>query len=108
MHQQQKAFFLEQVDQILEQHFSEDFHVQELANHLFLSRVQLFRKIKQLTGDSPTTFIRQFRLIKGQILLKNSSKPIKEIAYEIGFKDPAHFTNAYKNLFGIPPKIARK
>lgn len=101
--------FVEKVEQVIEEHLQNaQFGTQELANALFINRVHLFRKLKQLTGLSPTTFIRHYRLEKGNDLLYNTKLPIKEIAYEIGFKDPAHFTNAYRDLYGIPPSAARK
>ena len=101
--------FVEKVDAIIETHLLDaNFGTQELANYLFIDRVQLFRKLKHLTGFPPQTYIRYYRLEKGQELLYNTKLPIKEIAYDIGFKDPAHFTNAYRNLYGILPSAARK
>ena len=109
MHQNQKTPFVKTVEATLEKHLSyDDFHVAELAEALYVSRTQLFRKLKQLTGHSPTTFIRYYRLKKGNHLLKNTQLPIKSISYQIGFKDPAHFTNAFKGLYGISPKEARR
>lgn len=109
MIKQRGTLFLNQIEAILERQLgTEDFHVQELADAIPLSRIQLFRKLKQLTGFSPTTYIRHFRLRRGKKLLIDSSIPIKEIAYKTGFKDPAHFTNAFKKLYGIAPKETRK
>lgn len=101
--------FIEAVETIIEANLlNPNFGTQELADALFLSRVHLFRKLKDLTGMAPTTFIRHYRLEKGDLLLYNTNFPIKEIAYKIGFKDPAHYTNAYRDLYGIPPSKARK
>lgn len=101
--------FINKVETIIEHNLQNpDFDILALAKKLFISRVQLFRKLKQLTGLSPTTFIRHYRLEKANDLLHNTNLSIKEIAYEVGFKDPAHLTNAYRNLYGITPSAARK
>ena len=87
MHQNQKTPFVKTVEATLEKHLSyDDFHVAELAEALYVSRTQLFRKLKQLTGHSPTTFIRYYRLAKGNHLLLNTQLPIKSISYQIGSK----------------------
>lgn len=101
--------FIKDVSHIIEQNMTNpDFDVQELADLLFISRTQLFRKIRRIEGLSPTTFIRHYRLKKGRMLLLNSYLIIKEIAYQVGFKDPAHFSKAYKKLYGISPKEERE
>ena len=61
-----------------------------------------------MTDQSPTTYIRAYRLAKGMDLLLTTAKPIYEIAYAIGFKDPAHFSKAFKQLNGVSPRAMRK
>lgn len=101
--------FTQKVEEIIEYHLQDNnFGIQELANALFISRVQLYRKLMKLEGQSPTTFIRHYRLKKGLSLLQHTSMPIKEIAYEVGFKDPAHFSNAFKELYHISPSELRR
>lgn len=101
--------FIQQVDAIITLNLDNpNFGVAELAAQLFMTRVHLFRKLKELTGKAPTTYIREFRLAIGMELLLTTDKPIKQIAYEIGFKDPAHFSKAFKELYGMSPREARK
>lgn len=100
---------IEKVDAVIDANLlNPNFGTQELADLLFMSRVHLFRKLKGLTGKSPTTYIREYRLAIGMELLLTTDKPIYQIAYEIGFKDPAHFSKAFKEYYGMTPKEARK
>ena len=101
--------FIEAVETIIEDNLlNPNFGTQGLADALFIHRVHLFRKLKDLTGLSPTTYIRYYRLEKGKELLLTTNKSISQIAYEVGFKDPAHLTNAFRERYGITPREARK
>ncbi len=100
--------FMKQVAKIISEEIdNEDLSVEALAKQLHLSRVQLFRKIKALTGITPTLFIRQIRLQHAQKLLRESDQSISEIAYASGFKDPAYFSRVYKEQFGQSPSEIR-
>ena len=68
-----------------------------------LSRVQLYRKMKALTGQSPVELLRTARLQKGRELLQTTGKNVSEIAYEVGFTAPSYFTKCFKDEFGISP-----
>lgn len=100
--------FMQQVAKIISAEIdNEDLSVEALAKQLHLSRVQLFRKIKALTGITPTLFIRQIRLQHAQKLLRESDQSISEIAYASGFKDPGYFSRVYKEQFGHSPSEIR-
>lgn len=86
----------------------ENFHVVHLCKKLGISRVQLFRKLKALTGNSASQFVRSYRLNKAKVLLTDTDLNISEIAFEVGFKDPAYFTRAFTREFGIAPSAFRK
>ena len=73
-----------------------------------MSRSQLFRKIKALTGQSPSVFIRAIRLERGKELLQTTEMSISEIAYEVGFSTPAYFSDAFLEAFGMRPSQVRK
>ena len=68
-----------------------------------MSRVQLYRKTKALTGYSPNELIRITRLKKAATLLASTGKTIAEITYEVGFSTPSYFTKCYKEFFGENP-----
>ena len=85
-----------------------DLKMDDLGSELHLSRVQLYRKIKALTGKSPTDIIREMRLNRGHYLLCHTDRPISEIAYEVGFAVPSYFTTCFKKQYGINPTELRR
>jgi AraC-like DNA-binding protein len=101
--------FLQKVRDALEEQIDNaDFSVGELAKSLLLSNMQLYRKLKSLTGQNPTLFIRTYRLQKSKHLLVSTDLTVSEIAYDVGFTDPAYFSRAFKEEFGFPPSKARE
>jgi AraC-like DNA-binding protein len=80
-----------------------DLSVETIGAELGLSRVQLYRKIKALTGQSPVELLRTARLQKGRKLLQTADKTVSEVAYEVGFTAPSYFTKCFKDEFGISP-----
>ncbi|MEM9548687.1 MAG: helix-turn-helix domain-containing protein [Bacteroidota bacterium] len=79
----------------------------ELARKMTLSESQLNRKIKALTGKTLSLFIREIRLNHAKTLLLSDDKNISEIAYEVGFNDPAYFSRTFSQTFGISPSRYR-
>lgn len=80
-----------------------DFNVERLGDTVDLSRVQLYRKVKALTGYSPVEFIRITRLNKARKLLSGSNLTVSEVAYQVGFTSPSYFTKCFKEQFGMSP-----
>ena len=72
-----------------------------------MSRSQLFRKMKALTDYSPSQFIRTYRLQKANELLQSSDLTISEISWQVGFKDPSHFSKSFQEEFGFTPSATR-
>ena len=77
--------------------------VEDLGDKIGMSRVQLYRKSKALTGYSPNELLRIARLKKAASLLASTEKTIAEITYEVGFSSPSYFTKCYKDYFGESP-----
>ncbi|NRT10483.1 hybrid sensor histidine kinase/response regulator transcription factor [Flavobacterium sp. 14A] len=80
-----------------------DLSVEVLASKVFLSRSQLYRKIKTLTGVSVNEFIRNVRLEKAKELIQLGDSNINEISYIVGFASPSYFTKCYKAKYGELP-----
>ena len=96
--------FIEKIEKaILENLEEEDFSVNELARALFLSRSQVHRKIKALTGMSTAIYIRWVRLQKAKDFLASENLTISEVAYKVGFKSPVYFSQVFKETFGESP-----
>ncbi len=77
--------------------------IEQMGRELGYSRAQLHRKIKALTGESPSRLLRNARLQRARELLQNSSKSVSEIGYEVGFTSPSYFTKSYKEFYGSLP-----
>jgi len=101
--------FLKKIREHLEQHLADaDFDGPRLARAMLLSEVQLYRKIKALTGKSTAIYIRSIRLHKGLELLRSTSLTVSEIAYDVGFDDPNYFSRTFSQEFGVAPSEVRK
>ena len=79
----------------------------DLGDELGMSRVQLYRKVKALTGISPVELLREMRLQRGYNLLLSTTKSVSEIAFEVGFNTPSYFSNCFKKQFGKYPTDLR-
>ncbi|WP_278792439.1 substrate-binding domain-containing protein [Leyella stercorea] len=84
-----------------------DFSVERLGEEIGLSRVQLYRKVKALTGQTPVELLRKARLTKARQLLEKTEKSVSEIAYEVGFTSPSYFNKCFKDEFDINPSSLR-
>ena len=101
--------FLKKFVAYIEEHLSEaELNMEQVSKYMAMSRVQVFRKMKALTGQSPTLFIRSFRLQKGKQLLTNTDLTISEIAYDVGFTSLNYFSSAFVQEFGKRPSDIRK
>lgn len=80
------------------------FGVNELASIVGISRVHLNRKMKDRYGVSPNNFIRSYRLKQAAYLLINNNVNVSEVAYRVGFSSHSHFSNTFREYFGMTPK----
>ncbi len=80
-----------------------DFNVEALASAVGLSRVQLHRRMKELTGITVGEFIRNLRLQQAASLLEKGDTTIAQVTYAVGFANPTHFSAAFKKHFGVTP-----
>lgn len=104
IHPRDKQFISDAIA-IIEKNLNEEqFGVEKLGKEIGLSRTQLFRKFKSLTGKSPNDFIRQVRLRNAAKLIRERNYSISEIAYMVGFKTPANFSTSFKAFYGKSPK----
>ncbi len=95
---------LEQAVDIVETHMENpDFSVETFVREMYMSRTQLHRKLKSLTGFSTTEFIRMIRLKRAAQMLKGKAGTVAEIAYKVGFDNVGYFSKCFKETFGIPP-----
>jgi ABC-type sugar transport system substrate-binding protein/AraC-like DNA-binding protein len=101
--------FIARFRDVVERRMTEsELSVEDLAADMHLSRVQLYRKVKALTGSSPVELLRTARLNHGYQLLVTTDKTVAEVAYDVGFSAPAYFTKCFKDEFGMVPGDVRK
>jgi DNA-binding response OmpR family regulator len=104
----EEQFILKAV-QIVEANLEKSmFNSTQLASEVHLSESQLYRKLKAISGKSTAIFIRTVRLKKALELLESSNLSVSEIAYQVGFNDPAWFSRVFKEEFGMSPSEARE
>ncbi|WP_407931160.1 response regulator, partial [Ignavibacterium album] len=97
--------FVQNAIKVVEENIANpDFDTEKFAERMFLSRSQLHRKLIQLTNESPGEFIRTLRLKHAAKLLLQKNFNITQIALEVGFNSPSHFTKAFKQFFNCTPK----
>jgi signal transduction histidine kinase/ligand-binding sensor domain-containing protein/DNA-binding response OmpR family regulator len=96
--------FLQKVDQIIKDQISNsELSVETLGQHIGMSRSQLQRKLKQLMNQNPSDYIKMMRLRHAAHLLTTKKFAISEIAYATGFSSQAHFSNSFKEVYGMSP-----
>lgn len=98
--------FLKKVSELIQMRLTDsDFKVHDLELELGMSHMQLYRKLKALTGQSANEFIRTVRLKKATELLKTTHLNVNEVAYQTGFNSPSYFIKCFRKEFGVLPKL---
>ena len=96
--------FLRRAKEVVENNIGDsNFDVNSFYPQMNMSRMQLFRKLKALTNQSPSEFIRTIRLKRAHDLIKQSFGNIAEITYEVGFNNLSYFSKCFRELFGVIP-----
>ncbi|WP_144394549.1 ATP-binding protein [Pleionea sediminis] len=102
--QSQNQDFINKLHELIDDYImSNTLSVQALADALIMSKRQFQRKMKSLTGIAPLEYIRQYKLNKSLVLLKQG-QPIKAVSFQLGFNSVAYFTKCFKDEFKVTPK----
>jgi AraC-like DNA-binding protein len=80
-----------------------DFNVDMMTKEVGISRAQLLRKMKEMTGISTSEFIRNIRLEQAARLLREQKVNVTQVAYAVGFSNLAHFSTIFRKHFGVAP-----
>jgi YesN/AraC family two-component response regulator len=100
--------FILEIREIVESHLKDrDFNIEKLCTLLSISRAQLYRKLKSLTGLSVSNYITLVRLQQAKEMLESRDANITEIAYEVGISSQSYFSTKFKEEFGVSPKQYR-
>jgi len=101
--------FLNKAISIIETNISDvNYSVEQFSEDIGMSHVQLYRKLKALTNESPSDFIRTIRLKRAAQLLSKSGMTVAQVNFEVGFKDPSYFSKCFKKQFGVSPSEYNK
>jgi ligand-binding sensor domain-containing protein/DNA-binding response OmpR family regulator len=96
--------FIDKISELLEQtYFDSELTVETIAEQLFIDRSQLYRKLKKITGLSPTGVVQEFRLNKARKMITESDLNVSEVALATGFNSLSYFSRSYKEKFGESP-----
>jgi ABC-type sugar transport system substrate-binding protein/AraC-like DNA-binding protein len=103
------SIFITRFKEVVEARLADsDVSVEDLAADMNLSRVQLYRKVKAISGSSPVELLRTARLNRAYQLLLTTDKSVSEVAYSVGFTAPSYFTKCFKEEYGIVPGDVKK
>ena len=98
------SFFISRFKEVIEARLeNSELSVEDLAADMNLSRVQLYRKVKSITGSTPVELLRTARLNRAYQLLLTSDRSVSEVAYLVGFTAPSYFTKCFKEEYGMLP-----
>ena len=96
--------FIERALKLVEDNMSNfDYTPDEFIENMNMSKTQLYKKLKSITGLSVSIFIRSIRLKRATLIMRQEKYPISEIAYMVGFNDPAYFTKCFREYFNESP-----
>lgn len=98
-----KLFLNKFVAQLESSYTESDVSIEKISERLGVSRVHLYRKIKEISGLTPVDYLRNFRLAKAVDLLGQRRYSIGEIAYQTGFSSPAYFSKCFREVFNMTP-----
>jgi DNA-binding response OmpR family regulator len=98
------AQFMERIMKSVNENLpNSEFNVERLAADTGVSRAQLHRKMKEITGISPSDFIRNIRLEEAARLIRENKTNLSQVAYAVGFTNQSHFSTIFKKQYGMPP-----
>lgn len=104
-----ESSFLARVRKIIRQQLDDPaFSVTDLCDSMKLSQSQLYRKLKALTGKSPHQLISDYRMNVAEEKMRNTSLPVKEVAFQCGFNDPDYFSRLFREYYELSPTEYRR
>lgn len=95
---------LQSIEDLVEKHLDNaEYSIEQLGKDAGLSRVHLYRKLKKLTGQTPSQFVRNYRLKKAIEILAAEDIRVSELAFRVGFNDQHYFVKCFKQAYGVSP-----
>ena len=101
-------FYTNEAIAFISQNYSFPITVEDMAQRLNLDRSYFGKIFKETMGQAPQEFLIRYRMSRAAELLKTSDIPVKEISLQVGYPNQLHFSRAFKNIYGIPPRTYRQ
>ena len=96
--------FMDELYKLMEEELSNtELNINRITDLLYMSRTKLYYKIKGLTGETPSSFFRTYKLNRAAELLKSGKYTVSEIVDKTGFSTQSHFSSVFKSKFGVSP-----
>jgi AraC-like DNA-binding protein len=109
VHNPADAAFLQKINELIFANIAnESFDVDCLAEKMFLSRSQVFRKLKLITGKAPAAYIKSLRLQQAKKMLETTDVRVSEAAFATGFESVSHFTKVFSSRYGFKPSLLKR
>ncbi len=102
-----RDFYIREALAFIELNFQNDISVENIADHCGLNRSYFGKIFKGAVGQTPQEFLLNYRMTKAAELLKLSRLSIGDISKAVGYDNQLHFSRAFKNVFGVPPRVWR-
>lgn len=101
--------FIKELTDYIHDHLSDsELSVQQLAQHVNISRTQLYLNIKRLTEQTPSQFVLNIKMAQARKMILNTNMTSSEISYKLGYCNPNHFSRQFKEFYGTSPSEFRK
>ena len=101
------AAMMERLRTFMEEHLAENPPIQDLADHVGMSRTLFYNKVKSITGLSPVDFSRKYHIERAATLMREDGLTVSEACYRTGFSDPKYFSKVFKKFTGKLPSEYR-
>lgn len=99
---------LQEMLDVIEKNYTDNtYSVERLADDMCMTKITLYRRVKTLSGQTPVELLNEFRLQKAMALLKEGNIQVGDVAFKVGFSDPAYFTRRFRSFFNFPPSAVK-
>lgn len=100
----QQDYYIHEAVVYIQQNYQRKLTVEDVASFCKLNRIYFSRRFKEVMGCTPQEFLIQQRLTHAADLLRSTNLPVKAIANQCGYPNPLHFSQAFRNQYGLPPR----
>ena len=98
-----EKFLQKSIDLVVQNMANPEFNIEDMSDKIGMSRVHMYRKLKALTGQSPSEFVRTIRLKQAAQMLSHNKINVSEVAYQVGFNSHQYFSSCFQNYFNMSP-----